>query len=508
MKVPVVVDNRVRIQLSALPPELVAAIKLAHEHPNPGRDAKRRLAEMMKRRGGARIAWWKEPERIQTWREKGGELSVPRGGLPRVRGALLAAGLDYKVEDRRSGGAQCRAMRHLVPLYPFQKSAAAALLERQQGILRAGTGSGKSTVLLSLVAAVGVPSMVIVHSGALHEQWFDRARGELGLNEAEVGVWRGGSTKLRPITIAMQQTLARNPPTAAQKAYFGAVMADEVHKFAARTFLSVVDAWPARYRFGASADESRRDSLECLVYDLFGDVVVDVPPEGLVASGHVMHVQVRVLPTDFRADWYGVPGGGLNSGNSKGGEREIDFGRLVDEMASDAARNDLVLATTLAELSRGEQVFLLTHRRAHAELLLARMRSAGARGALLLGGADGAEELSRGVRGMRAGETRLGVGTYQAVGTGVDVPSAGVVVCATPIAANRQYFGQVRGRVCRVAPGKRSARLVYIWDREVFGAKHLENLARWNSDVVVDDPVTGAQPARQYLSRARGGGRG
>jgi hypothetical protein len=117
----------------------------------------------------------------------------------------------------------------------------------------------------------------------------------------------------------------------------------------------------------------------------------------------------------------------------------------------------------------------------------------------LIGGEDYRVEFRKTVAGVEGGTTRVGVGTFQAVGQALDLPTVSIGVCATPIASNRQVFNQVRGRLCRTLVGKKGARLFYPWDRHVFGRKHLENIVAWNSDVVVCDQDGEWVDGREYL---------
>jgi superfamily II DNA or RNA helicase len=166
-------------------------------------------------------------------------------------------------------------------------------------------------------------------------------------------------------------------------------------------------------------------------------------------------------------------------------------------LSDDFDRNELILAA-VAEEAEEEQVLVLSHRREHCMVLDQRLVGLGVRTGFLIGGADYRVEFDRSVQGIEAGTIRVGVGTFQAIGQGLDLPSVSVGVCATPIAANRQVFNQVRGRFCRTSDGKETARLYYPWDRKVFGNKHLQNLVQWNANVVIRQEGQW-MPAREYL---------
>ena len=350
--------------------------------------------------------------------------------------------------------------------------------------------SGKTCVGFALVGRIKVATLIIVYNTGLFDQWVKRAQKELGMRAEDIGCIRGSKFKLRPLTIAMQQSINARGVDEKLASYFGMVIVDEVQRAAARTMFGAVDPFAARYRFGISADQRRKDKKEFLTQDLFGGVIEDIKRSDLIKSGHVLDVQVRVVPTDFSAPWYGMA-------SEDEPDLELDTVRLTAEIADDVGRNELVLAAVMNEVE-DEQVLVFSHRREHCLVIDRRLVMMGVRTGFLIGGEDYRQEFVKSVAGVEQGSIRVGVGTYQAVGQAIDLPGVSVGVAATPIAANRQVFNQVRGRLCRVAAGKKSARLYYLWDKQVFGRRHLENLVQWNADVVVQENGSWV-PAREYL---------
>ena len=460
----VVVDNRVRVH-GRIAAAVRERLEAEFSHANPKRAALEGMGYSA--RG--------EPAVIRTWRDEDESLTFPRGGLARVREALRSAGVEYRVEDRRqpgvvSGGGIPDLLQQP---WPFQDEAARAMLARENCLLRAPTGGGKTSVLISLIARLKVPSLVVVWNAGLFDQWRERLVKELGIDAGDVGVISGGKWRLKPVTVAMQQSLAARELQPELLEYFGLVGCDEVQRAASDTLYAVVDQFPARYRFGISADERRKDGKEFITRDLFGEVAYEVDREELVRQGFILDVEVRVVPTEFGAPWYGHPAEGL----------ELDDDRLLREMTADAPRNAMLAGLALSEVQRGEQVLVMSRRVEHCKALCRELVSRGARCGFLLGGAENKLEYRRSVAGLRDGTIQVGVGTYQALGTGIDIPRVGAGVCATPIASNRQFFNQVRGRLCRISPGKASPRLYYAWDHRVVSG-HLDNLRKWNSTVV------------------------
>jgi hypothetical protein len=150
-------------------------------------------------------------------------------------------------------------------------------------------------------------------------------------------------------------------------------------------------------------------------------------------------------------------------------------------MSTEPHRLSLAMEWVELELNAGRPVVALGHRRDLAYHLVSRV---GDKSGLLLGG-DGKDEFRRTVKGLANHSITFAAGTYQAFGTGLNIPSLEVGVAMTPLTSNKQLFGQVRGRFCRKSEGKDAAKFYYLWDRWVFGIEPIMNLKRWNNHVTV-----------------------
>jgi superfamily II DNA or RNA helicase len=399
-------------------------------------------------------------------------LSFPRGGLARVRAVLKANGIAWRVEDRRTWDFPEPGFReHRLEPRGYQVEMIEAAVAKQNCLLHAPTGSGKTSAAFGLLARLKRRALVMVWTGNLLEQWRARCQSELGMEAGEI---RGDKTNIQPVTLAMQQTIVsrfQSGDTELADA-FDVVVCDEVQRFAAPTLFASVDPFTARYRVGISADSSRRDGKEFLTRDLFGQVAYEVAEDRLVDEGAVVEVEICVVPTDFRADWYRF--GGQDAPGA--------YPRLLKQMVADEARNELALQIAQREMDEGEQVLLFSHRVEHARSLDATLVQRGYRSGVMLGGSGQAEVFRRTAAGLRdKGPERkmAGCGTYQAIAQGLDLPTVGRGIAVTPIGNNRQQMGQTKGRLCRSATGKGSGRLWYLHDRHVYGRKVIENLNKW-----------------------------
>lgn len=472
--VSIVVDQRASIPgayLDTIPDSAIEELRSAFTYANPEFE-KARAMGFRKR----------IPRTISTAVYEGRTLTFPRGGLERVIGLLRSNDIEVEIEDKLSNGDQSigKIPRHRVELYPFQDEMVEAAIRQGTCLLRAPQGSGKTTAALALAARIGLPTLVIVSTTNLLDQWIRRCTQELGLSEHEVGIIRGGKVRIGPITIAMQQSLRKHALKLTR--VFGTVIADEVQLFAASTFQNVVDRLAARYRIGVSGDERRADQKEFLIYDQFGSIAHEVKHEDMVAAGYVHEVEIRVVMTDFEADWF------TKIHDPKKRVKALD--KLLDEMLSNKERNELALGCVKDQVSQGEQVIVLSNRRDHCHALDALATSEKLSSGLFIGGPDYREQFESTLRGIWAHEIDVAIGTYQAIGVGFDAPRVARGVCAMPVANSKKgeyQFKQYRGRFARTCKGKDDAILYYLLDAHVFGLGALHNLIRWNNRVSVWD---------------------
>lgn len=482
----IIVDNRVRFEAKAIPRDALDALKVAFTHKNPDHGKLIAMGRIFAARG--------VPQVIATWALRDGEFSAPRAGMKRVRAELRKRAIDFRVVDRRTEGEVCA--RPIVyrgfPLRDHQREMVRIGVERQQCIIRGSTGCGKTTAMLALVEAIGLNTLVILPNKGLFRQWAKCAEVDLGVVGDALGVIGGGKKRLRPLTIALQSSaLARNLADCGD--FFGAILIDETQRASAKTIYDVVDALPAKYRIGFSASEKRTDRKEFLIYDLIGHAEYEATREQMQEAGHIVGVEIRVVPTKFAAPWYGAHNG------------ETDFNKLLDAMTIDRDRNELIYALLDAEVAAGEQAIVLTHRREHARDVHRRFAATfgtHAKTGLLLGDGEpgDAEEFERSCEGIESGAMLVSAGTYNALGVGINLPAVAVGVAATPISNNEQLVNQVRGRLCRPAQGKREGRLYVPMDVRVYGMKHIRNLLAWNDRVVVRDGERWVE-AREWLRR-------
>lgn len=494
----VIVDSHTRVDGDAFDSEERIELLKNFEHDN---------TEYFKRKRMGFKTWPLKPV-IKTWLDNDGELVLPRGGFVTLRSLAERWGRKLQVRDERTEGEYPREELPELRITPraHQEDIIKAMIERQSGIVRAATGSGKTYATIAAAQRIGLPTLIIVWESGLFDQWVTNLDKALGIRGGEVGIVRGGEKRLRMVTIAMQQTLAKLPRDHEIFSAFGTVFFDEVQRAAANTCRLAVDPFRAKYRIGISADERRKDKMEGLIHELFGRVIYESNQAQLEGDGVVLPVDINVIPTNFEAPWY-TPSKGENAY----GTQDDDFNRLLDEMAHDEDRNEQIV-DIVRRVPERTPFFVMVRRRDHGLILDQLITATGVRSGIMFGGADYAKVYDRTRADLESGRLNIAIGTIQSIGQGIDVPRVHDVILAAPAAGNRQLFNQARGRGCRPHGGAMSGRVWYLWDRHLFPG-HLKNLDAWYPGrvfVLSDASGTRKTSASAYLKqmkrRARGGG--
>lgn len=420
--------------------------------------------------------------KIQTWAnvihpEFDICMTIPRGGIGKLRSLCDAFDIELVYRDNRFSAEPITHLENSIKLWPEQISLAQAMLEKENCLIRSPTASGKTQTALKLAETLlklAGPVLIIVWEGSprsgLMKQWIDRISHNFDIPPSEIGVIGGGKKSVGALTVAMQQSLVKCGRLFIHR--FGSIICDEVQRFAAPTFQKVIDIFPARFRFGISADETRRDNREFLIYDSFGEVAETIDKSLLIARNKIIEPVYRIVQTeaDYRLS-IGFTGDGEEtsySWNELPPDRK-DFNELLKKLCWDDDRNDLIWHFLRAALKvPTNTVVVATHRVEHAKYWQKRIIEGGFTCGLLLGGIGQQDEFERTSQSLRERKIRAGVGTIQKITQGHDIPPLNRGFILTPLVNNRQQFEQLSGRFRRTCQDKKDAIIYYFHDVKVY----------------------------------------
>ena len=431
------VDAGLHLTRAEVSPKLEERLRRALSFPNPAYLDRLRLG--LSTRG--------VPERLCFVEDGDDELRLPRGAIHTLRRLVALEGVVVQCDDRRVLPAERLDEVPAPPLRPYQERALQPMVNVTQGTLVLPCGGGKTRLGLAALARLRTPTLILVHTLDLAEQW----RGQLcELLTIEAGLIGDGEETIKPVTVALVQALVRweAPRLDALLERFGLLIVDEAHHCPSTTFRAVVNRCPARYRFGLTATPEREDGLTPLLDLFLGPAVVTVTHEELVAAGVLTLPEVRVIETGFTFAYAGAD----------------DYARMLDALVRDGERNGLIAEQVASEARAGHLCLVLSGRIDHCETMAGLLRARGVQAELLTGLVK-KERRAKLLAQARVGRLAVLVATTLA-DEGLDLPVLSRVFLIYPSRARGRTLQRL-GRLMRTHPGKTEAVLFDFVDRKV-----------------------------------------
>ena len=389
--------------------------------------------------------WFRNtPQHIKLWSIKEEELQLPRGYLPAVIAVSRRNDIVFHIQDDTLEPWGNFGLEVNGELEGYQQKALEDLLHYPCGTLVGPPGCGKTNILLSAIPQLKTRAMIIVHTKELFAQTIQRCKDWLGVTPGMIG---SGKWEIREITVAMIQTLARRDLSEITE-YFGAILTDEGHHVAAKTWSAVLNQFPARYKYAFTATPQRKDGYTFLIWRFTGGKTAEINQEDVIEAGRVVWPTFLFRTTNYRYTLW-----------DKG-----DWTAMLNNLAFNAERNNEIVEEITESIPHCESALILTDRVAHAELLARRLFEFHP---VLLHGKLKAQDRRERMEKVRKG-TKLTIATIGIVGEGVDVPGWDLLYLVTPIAGGSRTV-QAIGRVARAKEGKSSASVIDFVDVLVDG---------------------------------------
>lgn len=368
--------------------------------------------------------------------------------------------------------------------------------EPHDGILSLQTGGGKTVCGLYIASQLKLPTLVLVHSGFLKDQWVERIKAFLP--KARVGIWNEDTTvdtflqdfviridgevvkykapdtpnfKLlknlkkeeiaslseimgvdstlesivsnivnytsqHDITVGMLQGIMREDASFASFKKTGLVIVDECHHIATEAFVKVIPKVTSKYMLGLSATLERKDRLMHVIHWCLGPLLYQSNTADKVDE------KVRVEVFEFEPE---DPKFNDIIYNNAG----VMFSSLMVNKVTEYEPRNKLLVELMKDVyeEKDRQILVLSDRVEHTKKLFEMLPpEIQAESGILARGMKPA------VRDEFCKSKRILISTYQLVKEGFDVASLNTLLIATP----RPDVDQIVGRILRVEKSKRT----------------------------------------------------
>ena len=417
-----------------------------------------------------------------------GDVHVPNSSWDSRSGAYRAMGLYYRdiVDYLNRSGIQytdealdllpCPHLRCKVRMRSYQEEALNAWLNAgMRGVIVLPTGSGKTVIAVGAISRLNAPTVVIVPTLDLVEQWRRVLSKEF---EVEVGTYGGGENILKPLTVSTYDSAYLRVEELGNR--FALIVFDEVHHLPSMGFRHIAEMFISPYRMGLTATYEREDGLQLELPRLVGGKVYELAVQEL-AGRHLSEYDLERIYVDLtpeeEAEYERQHKVFRDYLESRGLvlRTPTDFTRFIMRTGRDPAAREALLARNRAmdialnsqsKLEALKKILLenpsdstiiftqhnkLVHRIAREFLIpcITHMTPK--------------EERTEILDNFRDGKYRLIV-TSKVLDEGVDVPDATRAIILSGTGSSREFIQRL-GRVLRKREGKR-AKLVEIVSRE------------------------------------------
>jgi len=378
-----------------------------------------------------------------------------------------------------------------ISLRDYQEKALERWLLDKKGCIILPTGSGKTNVAIAAINELSVPSLIVVPTLALVEQWKNKLR---IFGEENVGEFSGKEKELKPLTVATYDSAYLNAEKLGNR--FMLLVFDEVHHLPAESYVQIAQMSASPFRLGLTATFEREDGRHEILKEVVGGKVFELLPDHLAGRYLASYTIKRIfvpLTDDEREEYEKrerIFRGYLRARGIKLRSSE-DFNKIVmasgyDEEAYEALRawdearkiaynskNKIRKLREILERHRKDKIIIFTR---HNELVYLISRIFLIPAITHRTGKDERDEI---LESFKTGRFRAIVSS-QVLDEGIDVPDANVGVIMSGSGSAREYIQRL-GRILRPSKGKKEAVLYELISRgtgEVNTARRRKNAAK------------------------------
>ena len=417
-----------------------------------------------------RMPIWDTPRVICCAEYNGNYLCLPRGCAEEIKRFAADHCLSVKWQDEQCIGKSID-VSFRGSLYTEQQIAFEMLKQYDKGVLSATTAFGKTVVGAALIGAKKANTLILVHRKALLDQWKERLKEFLDINESLpdapkkrgrkkqlslIGTYGAGKdSRSGIIDIAMMQSIEKKDGVPEWVGEYGLVIVDECHHIPAVSFENVLKRIRAKYTYGLTATPKRKDGHHPIISMYLGPIRYRVDAKEQAAQRPFSHIMIpRFTGMTF----------------SRSEEQEsLNISSYYSQIAEDDIRNHMIVDDMFTCLSEGRNCLILSERVKHVQKLAELIQQRGTTAFILIGGQSSSEtntQLQK-LRSAPHDQPVVVCATGKYIGEGFDESRLDTLFLTMPISWEG-ILAQYAGRLHRLYDGKTEVRVYdYIDDQAV-----------------------------------------
>lgn len=201
--------------------------------------------------------------------------------------------LDADVDDQIAL-TESLALSTSYELREYQQDALEAWEEHnRRGVLELPTGAGKTVIAIAAIVAVDTPTLVVVPTIDLLEQWQRELEREF---DVPIGRLGGGEQRVEALTVATYDSAYLRVDDIGDR--FGLVVFDEIHHLGAEGYQDIARLLATPDRLGLTATFERPDGAHETIAELVGPRVYEIAVDEL-AGDHLAPYEIRRIEVEL-----------------------------------------------------------------------------------------------------------------------------------------------------------------------------------------------------------------
>jgi superfamily II DNA or RNA helicase len=191
----------------------------------------------------------------------------------------------------------CPELHSNIILRDYQKQALDAwILNSKRGVIVLPTGSGKTVIGINAISLLNTPTIVVVPTLDLLDQWRSKLKEEF---KVDVGMLGGGEQEIKAITVSTYDSAYIHAARLGNK--FGLIIFDEVHHLPAEGYKHIAEMFAAPFRMGLTATYERDDGLHSELNRLIGGKVFEKKVKEL-SGEHLSPFRLQKIAVELTAE--------------------------------------------------------------------------------------------------------------------------------------------------------------------------------------------------------------
>jgi len=367
-------------------------------------------------RQSLRKSTYNTPRIISLFEQNERYIIVPRGLTEKIKKYFKAHKAILFLDDKRIKKKIAKPTFTLT-LREEQKISFEAICKKDNAILIAPPGFGKTAVTSAIVVKRAVSTLILVHKTTLLEQWLERLVQYFDVDPKTIGQLGKGKKRITGmIDIATIQSL-RNRPEMIEN--YSQIIIDEVHHIPAVSFEIPLKRFRGKYVLGLSATPKRKDGMHPIMFMQCGDVAYEIKSKSTQVH--------ELISVHTNYDTF-----------------QDSFALMLNEILEDDERNRLIVSEV--EKLKEKNVLILSERIEHLNMLYHMLEVKGIQSLLLHGGLS-AKMQKEALK--KASDARIILSTSSYMGEGLDFSHLDTIVFTMPISYEGrmvQYLGRIGRR--------------------------------------------------------------